>query len=124
MTIPYEKTAAVVLLPAVRGGRLKNSALRRWLARADLQQANGPAELLRTIRGPLKLPCPDDGLAALRLWGQTGDRPTVWMAAADPVYLEPRLDHLCLHALSIGGVPNSDLRSLFDRPPSLDEPIR
>jgi hypothetical protein len=114
LTIPYEKTAAVVLLPAVSDGRLKSSALRRWLARAELQAVDKPTELLSTVLGALGLPCPDDGLAALRMWGQTGDRPTVWMAAADPVYLEPRLDHLCLHALDVGGVPNSDLRPLFD----------
>jgi hypothetical protein len=30
------------------------------------------------------------------------------------VYLEPRLDHLCLHALRGAGIPSSDLRPLFD----------
>ena len=48
------------------------------------------------------------------MWGQTGDRPTVWIAAADPVYLEPRLDHLCLHAPAPGAIPASDLRPLID----------
>ena len=48
------------------------------------------------------------------MWGQTGDRPTVWIAAADPVYLEPQLDHLCLHALRGDNMPASDLRPLFD----------
>jgi len=66
------------------------------------------------ILGEFGLPYPEQGLAALRMWGQTGDRPTVWIAAADPVYLEPRLDHLCLHALRRSGIPSSDLRPLFD----------
>ena len=57
---------------------------------------------------------PEEGLAALRLWGQTGDRPNVWIAAADPVHLEPRLDHLCLHALEGPQSPKSDLRAIFD----------
>jgi hypothetical protein len=48
------------------------------------------------------------------MWGQTGDRPTVWIAAADPVYLEPRLDHLCLHALQGADMPVGDLGALFD----------
>jgi hypothetical protein len=48
------------------------------------------------------------------MWGQTGDRPTVWIAAADPVYLEPRLDHLCLHALQGDAMPDSDLGAIFD----------
>ena len=64
--------------------------------------------------GALNLPYPDDGIAALRMWGQTGDRPTVWVAAADPVYLEPRLDHLCLHALDGDATAMADLRTLLD----------
>ena len=59
------------------------------------------------------------GLAALRMWGQTGDRPTVWIAAADPVYLEPRLDHLVPARAAAAGIPPSDLRPLFDH---LQEP--
>jgi hypothetical protein len=48
------------------------------------------------------------------MWGQTGDRPTNWIAAADPVYLEARLDHLCLHALRRVGVSPNHLRALID----------
>jgi hypothetical protein len=55
-----------------------------------------------------------EGLAALRFWGQTGDRPTVWIAAADPVHLEARLDHLCLRALTGAQLPISDLQAIFD----------
>lgn len=53
-------------------------------------------------------------MAALRMWGQTGDRPTVWIAAADPVYLEARLDHLRLHALHENRVSAAELRTIFD----------
>ncbi len=113
VTASYDKSAAVVVLPPV-GGRLRDSSLRDWLVRADLAQADGPVELLAGILGELGMPCPADGLAALRMWGQTGDRPTAWIAAADPVYLEPRLDHLCLHELQREGVPPSDMRPLID----------
>ena len=68
-----------------------------WLAQSDLTQETGPKELLARIIQETGLPYPEQGFAALRMWGQTGDRPTTWIAAADPVYLEPRLDHLCLH---------------------------
>ncbi|MDJ0905906.1 MAG: hypothetical protein QNI96_07795 [Woeseiaceae bacterium] len=114
MAPPYEKTAAVVVLPAVGGGRLRDAALRRWLARADLRQLDAPRELLARVLEVLNLPYPASGLGALRMWGQTGDRPTVWIAAADPVYLEPRLDHLCLHALDAETAPVADLRPLID----------
>lgn len=114
MNTPYDKSAAVVVLPAVSGGRLKDESLRRWLSRADIRQIDAPREWLASILDTLNLPYPESGLGALRMWGQTGDRPTVWIAAADPVYLEPRLDHLCLHAQDADTVPAHDLRPLID----------
>ena len=103
-----------MVLPPVRGGRLQDRSLRAWLAQSDLSAGAGPCEELRRLTDEIGLPYPDEGLAALRMWGQTGDRPTAWIAAADPVYLEPRLDRLCLHALRGPDVPSSDLRPLFD----------
>ena len=114
MSTPYEKSAAVVVLPAVGGGRLQDAGLRRWLERSALRQLAEPGELLARILEILKLPYPESGLGALRMWGQTGERPTVWIAAADPVYLEPRLDHLCLHAHDVESAPPADLRPLVD----------
>ena len=114
MNESYDKNAAVVVLPPVRGGRLSDTSLRAWLAQSDLTGVDEPRELLAAILAEVGLPYPEQGLAALRMWGQTGDRPTVWIAAADPVYLEPRLDHLRLHALRRSGIPSSDLRPLFD----------
>ena len=114
MSASYDKNAAVVVLPPVRGGRLEDHALRTWLAQSRLSQEPEPREMLARILGELGLPYPQEGLAALRMWGQTGDRPTVWIAAADPVCLEPRLDHLWLHALRREGIPSADLRQLFD----------
>jgi hypothetical protein len=111
---PYDKAAAIVVLPAVGGGRLRDPSLRRWLARADLRQLDAPRELLGRVLEKLNLPYPASGLGALRMWGQTGDQPTVWIAAADPVYLEPRLDHLCLHAQDSETAPAGDLRPLID----------
>ncbi len=113
MTTSYDISAALVVLPPV-SGRLRDPDLRNWLARADLARVDGPAERLASILGELGMPCPNDGMAALRFWGQTGDRPTAWIAGADPVYLEPRLDHLALHALRGKVMPPSDLRPLID----------
>jgi len=73
-----------------------------------------PREWLGHVLRILNLPTPESGFGALRMWGQTGDRPTVWIAAADAIYLEPRLDHVCLHAIGSGDVPTNDLRPLFD----------
>jgi hypothetical protein len=114
LSTPYDNSAAVVVLPAVGGGRLADTSLRRWLARGELNRLDAPRELLARVLGALNVPYPDSGLAALRMWGQTGERPTVWLSAADPVYLEPRLDHLAVHAQDAESVPPADLRPLFD----------
>ena len=114
MNESYDKSAALVVLPPVRNGRLTDKTQRAWLAQSHLSLVKEPREKLDLITSEIGLPYPEQGLGALRMWGQTGDRPTVWIAAADPVYLEPRLDHLCLHALRRTGIPPSDLRPLFD----------
>jgi len=110
----YDKNAAVVVLPPVANGRLQDGTLRAWLAQSDLTQETGPKELLARIAQETGLPYPEQGFAALRMWGQTGDRPTKWIAAADPVYLEPRLDHLCLHELRGTGLEPSQMRALIN----------
>ncbi len=114
MNTSYDKNAAIVVLPAVTAGRLQNRSLRKWLAQSDLRYTPGRSESLAIVTGELSLPYPESGLAALRMWGQTGDRPTKWIAATDPVYLEPRLDHLCLHALSRTDITAQELRALID----------
>ena len=114
MTTPKENSAAIIVLPAVGGGRLRDGGLKRWLSRATVAKNDDPTELLGDILTYLKLPCPAQGQGALRMWGQTGDRPAVWIAAADPVNLEPRLDRVFLHALGATRAPASDLRPLFD----------
>jgi hypothetical protein len=114
VTASYDKNSAIVLLPPVGGGRLHDRRLRSWLAQADIEVDDGPREILHRITNAAGLPYPQSGLAALRMWGQTGDRPTVWIAGADPVYLEPQLDRLCVHAFRRGSIRSGDLGPLFD----------
>jgi len=114
MNLSYDKNAAVVVLPPVRNGRLQDHRLKAWLVQSDLTLATGPKELLARINQEIGLPCPEQGLAALRMWGQTGDRPANWIAAADPVYLEPRLDRLYLHELRRTAVDSNQMRTLID----------
>ena len=114
MTLPYDKTAALVILPALAATEVNDPGLRQWLTRATLSRFDRAPELLQSVLKILGRPYEEEGLAALRMWGQTGDRPTVWLAAADPVYLEPRLDHLCLHALQNDALLAGELGALFD----------
>lgn len=114
MTLSYDKRTAVVLLPAIAGGRFLDGSLSAWLARADLAPASPPLDSLAAVLSSFGEAPPASGRAALRMWGQTGDRPTSWIAAADPVYLEPRLDHLCLFAQHEPEFTRSEFRQLID----------
>lgn len=114
MTDSSDRKKAIIVLPAAGNGRVTSHVLRRWLARADLERDAAPRTLLRRILDELGASAPANGLAALRLWGQTGDRPDAWIAAADPVYLEPELDRLRLHALRPADLPQEELRRLVD----------
>ncbi|MDH3846902.1 MAG: hypothetical protein OEV05_03860 [Gammaproteobacteria bacterium] len=113
MPLSYDSMAAVVLLPPLRG-RLGDHKLLRWLSQSQLEQVPVPVDPLAQVLGALGLERPVEGLAALRMWGQTGDRPGTWVAAADPVYMEPQLDRLLLHVLGPGDVSRPEMRRLFD----------
>lgn len=101
-------------MPTASGENLEDRSLRAWLARSNLSRARRNAELLERICQALALPFSHAGLGALRFWGQTGERPGAWIAAADPVYLEPRLDFLWLHALASDEFQTADLGGLVD----------
>ena len=101
------------MLPPVRG-RLADRSLIRWISRGTLETVREPVHALAEVLRALGRKPPVEGLAALRLWGQTGERPTSWIAAADPVCMEPRLDRLFLHALAPGDVSRSELQRLLD----------
>lgn len=114
MNASYDKNGAIVVLPPVTGGRLTDKKLRAWLSQSELSRDDKPRELLASVLGELGFDYPEEGLAAIRMWGQTSDRPTSWIAAADPVYLEPQMDYLCLHALRRAGVPAGEMRAVVD----------
>ena len=117
--LSYDSSTAVVLLPPVCG-RLGDRKLLRWLSQGQLEQLPAPLDSLAQVLGAFGLEEPVEGLAALRMWGQTGDRPGTWLAAADPVFMEPQLDRLFLHALGPQNVSGSEMRRLFD---SLEETL-
>ena len=108
------KPQAIVVLSNGRQGALRDDALRRWLSRGALSATDGVHEILTDVLEMLGHDAVVDGLAALRFWGQTGERSGAWMVAADPVHMEARMDHLCLRAFHGTDVPVSQLGPLFD----------
>jgi len=104
---------AVLALPAGLQRAVADVDLRRWLSRGSLSLWDRPTELLHRVLEEIGLNAAGAGLAALRLWGQTGERASTWMMAADPVHLQTRLDHLRVHALA-RQLQLADLRPLFD----------
>lgn len=105
---------AIVVLPPGRGGKIQDKGLRRWLSKGRLNQESPEEEPLYRVAELVGHDAREDGLAALHFWGQTGERSASWMAAADPVHLEARLDHLFLHDLRGEIMPMSDLHPIFD----------
>ena len=106
-----QQTGPILVLSG--SGRALGAAdplLRRRLARSALS-AGAPPEPLLAVLAALGLPPPAAGLGALRLWGQTGEPPRGFVAAADPVYLEPYRDRLSLHPLP--DVAEAELDLLF-----------
>ncbi len=103
-----------MVLPPGGHGRIGAASLRRWLSRGKLGFVEPQSEMLITVLNLLGVPVPADGLAALRFWGQTGERSSAWMAAADPVHLETRLHTLRLRALRPDELPRPELRILFE----------
>ena len=113
MTRDASHSFAAVWLPLPDVGSLADPSLARWLFRGDLETVPGPVEPLDALAALVDAKVPAEGRAALRFYGQTGDSPAVWMAGADPVYLEPRLDHLCVHAHAPGDLSAAEFRQLF-----------
>ena len=107
-----KKLQAVLVLPPGRAGAIADAGLRRWLSRGEITDHGARKGMLHAVCDVLGMTLPD-GLAALRFWGQTGERSSAWIAAADPVHLAAHLDHLTLRSLHCK-VQLSDLRPLFD----------
>ena len=102
------------MLPPGRYGKVGRQDQRKWLSRGRIRSTEVAEELLARVLGEIGHSVPATGLAALRFWGQTGERSGAWIAAADPVHLEARLDHLCLYALRGDDISRTELRDLFD----------
>jgi hypothetical protein len=85
---------------------------RHWLARSRLARLPQNEPLLQALVA-LDVTPPAAGLGALRLLGQTGQRPAGWVAAADPVCLDARLDHVVLRPPSAGTLAEMELSEIF-----------
>ena len=110
--MPLKKQAILVLPPAHEGESARVPLRhRRWLARSRVSFA--PGEMLLQLLSILAAPTPPEGLGALRLWGQTGTPPEGWVAAADPVYLEARLNHVVLHKLDEADLDAAEVAGIF-----------
>jgi hypothetical protein len=103
-----QKAQALVVLPWRSDGMSAQHC--RWLARSNLL-CSAPGEMLLRALSALGVTAPPEALGALRLWGQTGEQPAGWVAAADPVCFEARLDHLVLHPLP--GLAAGEIGEIF-----------
>lgn len=114
MPVSPPKAHAVVVVPAAALAAVADPAVVRWLSRAAVSRDAMPSLELERILEALGRDVPAAGFAALRLWGQRGERPGGWVAAADPAFLEARLDDVHLHALRADDVGAAELATLYD----------
>lgn len=101
-------------MPAAFDESVCDQRVGAWLARGDIERCETLQESLTSVIDAIGQPACEDGHAALRFWGQDGERPTGWMAAADPIHMEARLDHLRLHHLWSDEWQEQELRELLD----------
>ena len=106
---PEQRREVIVVINTL--GAVESQTLSRWLAKGTAARAPAPSGLAERILRALDIDVSLDSAAALRRFGQTGEHVQGFLAAADPVYLEPRLDHLCLHTLS-GRLRDGELPAL------------
>ncbi len=70
-------------------------------------------EMLADVLSVIEAPIPAEGFAALRFWGQTGERSCSWMAAADPVHYQARMRDVRLRSLPADKSTANDVREIF-----------
>lgn len=86
---------------------------RRWLARGLWAPLEAGIEPLMAVLSELGIGAPRSGLAALRMWGETGERPRSFVAAVEPVHLEAMLDHVRVHAVRPETLSPAELEDLL-----------
>ena len=106
---------AVLVLPAGSFGAIADEGARRWLSRGRVAFRQPNEEVLCRVARYLGVSPPQEGLAALRAWGESGTRPDYWLAAADPVHLETRLRELRVRAFGPGEIADGERKALIAR---------
>jgi hypothetical protein len=110
---PPERHTIIVIPAGTASAELQTKHC-RWISRGEWSRGPDGVDPLLAVLDELELPAPAQGLAAIRLWGQTGARPEGWVSAADPVYLEALLDHVRLHALDEDALGRKEREHLFE----------
>ena len=108
------KRHAIIVLRDAVPDELGDTAIRGFLAKGRVQRAGRGAETLNRVLAVVGHAPVSTGMAALRFWGQTGDRSQVWLAGADPVFLETLVSGLRLHAFAADEISDREWRRLFD----------
>jgi len=105
----------ILVLPPGARGAIGDAELQRWLSQGRVGFREPDEDVLCRVARFLGHPVAAEGLAALRFWGQAGERPSAWIAAADPVHLETRLRELRVRALRPGDIDLREHDALIER---------
>ena len=104
-------TEVTVVIQRARSGAITDPALRRSLSKGRIAAVPAGDDALSAIADNYDAPRPE-ARAALRYFGQTGDRPDTWIAAADPIHFETRMRDIVVRTVA---TPDSeDVSRIFD----------
>jgi hypothetical protein len=112
------KPHAVVVLPLLRHESSGNNPsggdrIRRFLGRGRVTHSEAAEEVIVRVATALGLRTPA-ALGAMRRLGQAGERPTGWIAAADPVHFVPGLTTLSAQVLDDDLVEAAEVDAIFE----------
>tara|TARA_B100000686_G_scaffold355181_1_gene470739 strand:+ start:161 stop:1132 length:972 start_codon:yes stop_codon:yes gene_type:complete len=109
MNDPY----AVAVIPTKLCSGELLSRTKRWLSRGKITSLPRSKGMLDHVLAYLRIESPGSGYAALRYRGQGGQE-TGWIAAADPLYLRPRMRDVVAHSFIAGQLDSHDFEALFE----------
>ena len=95
VTMPSAKhSLSIIVLPKLAGYHDIDPQLKNWLARSNLSYGKSSVSIINRILYYFNIKEHLYNVGALRFYGETKKKPSKWMAAADPVFVQAHLNRM------------------------------
>ena len=95
VTMPSAKhSLSIIVLPKLAGYHDIDPQLKNWLARSNLSYDKSSASIINRILYYFNIKEQLYNVGALRFYGETKKKPSKWIAAADPVFVQAHLNRM------------------------------